>query len=78
MLQGKLQKETEEQKMSEYEKGYADGVRDLAVRIIKYYSNLKGNTYPALVVYTVKNAANSLSVEIKGGEGYVLPSEEPK
>ena len=64
--------------MSEYEKGYADGVRDLAEKIAAYYTNLRGKTYPALVVYTVENAANSLSVEIKGGEGYVLPSEEQK
>ena len=64
--------------MSEYEKGYADGVRDLAEKISGYYTNVKGKTYPALVVYTVQHVANSLSVEIKGGEGYVLPSEEPK
>lgn len=55
--------------MSEYEKGYADGVRDLAEKIAAYYTNVKRNTYPALVVYTVQNVANSLSVEIKGGEG---------
>ena len=50
-------------KSKEYIKGYEQGVKDLADRILKYYSNLKGQTYSGVVTYTVEVAMNELLEE---------------
>lgn len=64
--------------MTDYEKGYVQGVADLKERLVNYYNTLGGKTVGSLVAYTVVGVADSLSERILGGEGYVLPSKEDK
>ena len=47
----------------EYIRGYEQGVKDLADRILKYYSNLKGQTYSGIVTFTIEIAMNELLEE---------------
>lgn len=37
-----------------YEKGYEQGVKDMAERLRRYYSRLSGKSMAAVVEYTVK------------------------
>ena len=64
--------------MTEYEKGYVDGVNALLQKIYDYYDTLGGKTLGYLVAYTAERHAKTLVERILGGEGYVLPSEERK
>lgn len=47
----------------EYTKGYEQGVKDLADRILKYYKNLKDITYSGVVTFTIEVAMNELLEE---------------
>lgn len=47
----------------EYRQGYEQGVKDLADRIIKYYSTLKDITYSGVVTFTIEVAMNELLEE---------------
>lgn len=64
--------------MTEYEKGYVDGVNDLSRKIQAYYNTIGGKTTGYLVAYTAERQAETLCERIIGGEGYVLPTEEKK
>lgn len=64
--------------MTEYDKGYIDGVNDLLRKIQAYYNTTGGKTVGYLVAYTAERQAETLIERILGGKGYVLPSEEKK
>ena len=64
--------------MTEYEKGYIDGVNALLKKIQDYYNTLGGKTVGVLVSYTAETHAKTLTESILGGEGYILPSKERK
>ena len=60
-LQIGLMKDTKmDEHTKEYTKGYEQGVKDLADRILKYYKNLKDQTYSGIVTFTVEVAMNEL------------------
>lgn len=53
----------------EYDKGYEQGVKDLADRLIKYYGNLRSGTYSGIVTYTTEVAMKELLGKEKDNDG---------
>ena len=49
--------------MSEFEKGYEQGVKDLAERLEKFYNNYRGGTYSGSVSYHVEQIKKELLKE---------------
>lgn len=47
-----------------YKRGYQQGVKDLAERVKKYYSYLKGDTVGVSVGYYVDVVAKEMGVEL--------------
>ena len=64
--------------MTEYKKGYVEGVNALLRKIQVYYNTLGGKTLSYSVAYTAEQQAKMLVERILGGEGYILPSKETK
>lgn len=53
-----------DEKSEEYIKGYEQGANDLAERVKKYYSNLKGKTPCALVEFHIDEIKKEILGEI--------------
>ena len=53
--------------MTEYEKGYVDGVNALLQKIYDYYDTLGGKTLGYLVAYTAERHVKTLVERILGG-----------
>ena len=53
---------------SDYEKGYEQGIKDLAERLKNYYSNLRGTTYAVLTAYNIEQATKELLKEEEENE----------
>ena len=50
----------------EYRRGYEDGVKALAEKLISYYKALKGTTHTVLVDYNVEIKAKEILEELYG------------
>ena len=54
--------------MTEFEKGYEQGVKDLAERLQRFYDNYRGSTYSAAVSYHVGQIKKDMLKEDKDNE----------
>lgn len=50
----------------EYRRGYEDGVKALAEKLISYYKALKGTTHTVLVDYNIEIKAKEILEELYG------------
>ena len=50
----------------DYQRGYEDGVKALAEKLISYYKALKGTTHTVLVDYNVEVKAKEILEELYG------------
>jgi hypothetical protein len=49
--------------MTEFEKGYVQGVKDLAEKLKKFYNNFRGGTYSLSVSYHIDQVKKDLLKE---------------